>query len=231
MIPDRIIDAREPPFPIRHVSPTAARPKQNAVSCTPTKPNPSSSANAAPKLAPLATPNVSGVARGFANMLWNTQPETESPAPTSAASSTRGSRIDQRTVSFCRPMSCPCMAAIKSLTGTLIRPTHRQTNAHRTGAARNIASCAGRSLPGIAFCRFMLPPKKETVPPSDTVLPTHDAAWPGKYASLSPQFEKKLKSRNLSVREPKICLLVTPRRFCRSTWSLRSRRGAVRACR
>ena len=69
MIPDRIIDARDPPFPIRHVSPTAARPKQNAVSCTPTKPNPSSSANAAPKLAPLATPNVSGVASGFANML------------------------------------------------------------------------------------------------------------------------------------------------------------------
>lgn len=46
---------------------TATIPKNNALICTPNAPKPISNANAAPKDAPLAHPNVSGVAKGFEN--------------------------------------------------------------------------------------------------------------------------------------------------------------------
>ena len=121
-------------------------PKKNAVRCTPSSRNPRSSANAAPKLAPEATPSVSGVARGLAKRLWNTQPETDSPAPTSAANNTRGSRIDHRTALACAPTSRPSSSETRSRTGTFIRPMQRHTSAHRTGAIRNTTSCHRRFL-------------------------------------------------------------------------------------
>ena len=141
---------------------------------------------AAPKLAPEATPSVSGVARGLAKRLWNTQPETDSPAPTSAANNTRGSRIDHRTALACAPTSRPSSSETRSRTGTFIRPTHRHTSAHRTGAIRNTTSCHRRRLPGIG-CFFMLPPEKQKdrIPEQDTACPPMHARR--KNASLSPQ--------------------------------------------
>ena len=197
MMPERIIVVRALPFPERHVRLTATMPKKNAVSCTPISRNPRSSANAAPKLAPEATPSVSGVARGLAKRLWNTQPETDSPAPTSAASSTRGSRIDHRTALACAPTSRPSSSETRSRTGTFIRPMQRHTSAHRTGAIRNTTSCHRRRLPGIG-CFFMLPPEKQKdrIPEQDTACPPMHARR--KNASLSPQGRNVEHSRILA---------------------------------
>ena len=50
-----------------NTSPIASRPLKSALACMYRISNPSRIANAAPKDAPLEAPNVSGVARGFAN--------------------------------------------------------------------------------------------------------------------------------------------------------------------
>ena len=104
------------PFPAAesHVSVTAKMPKANAIACTPSSPQPSNSANAAPKDVPDATPRVSGVASGLANKLWNAQPATDNPAPTNAASSTLGIRMLQMTMPICLSGSIPVKCAVRT---------------------------------------------------------------------------------------------------------------------
>ena len=55
------------------------------------------SASTAPNEAPVATPNVSGVASGLLNRDWKEAPATESPAPTKRDSRIRGSLTLQMT--------------------------------------------------------------------------------------------------------------------------------------
>ena len=78
-------------------SATAASPAAKAESWTKAGEKPASMPSAAPNDAPVATPSVSGVARGFEKSDWKAAPETASPAPASIASATRGSRILRRT--------------------------------------------------------------------------------------------------------------------------------------
>jgi len=59
------------PFPVpdKYVRLTAIIPNKSALNCIPIKLNPIKIPSAAPKLVPLATPSVSGVASGFEKRL------------------------------------------------------------------------------------------------------------------------------------------------------------------
>ena len=74
------------------VNSTVTSPAASAIACTPSRFPSSSSAATAPTQVPAATPRVSGVARGLENRDWNEAPATDSPAPISTATMTRGTR-------------------------------------------------------------------------------------------------------------------------------------------
>jgi len=154
------------PCPLRETANTAAiaarapRMLPAEIAQTPSEANvPSSSTAVAPTLAPDDTPSRNGSARAFRTRTCTTVPAVVRAAPTSAASSTRGTRICQTmvpvTVSSGRPVSWPAMTcqtcAWLSATGPAPTPSAMVTisstaQAPRTRASGTRSPARGRSL-------------------------------------------------------------------------------------
>src|SRR5213593_3360515 len=76
----------------------------------------------APSAAPEETPMIAGAARGWRDRTWKTAPEAASAAPTTAASTTRGSRSWSRitSVDTGTPAGRPVNPSFHAMTRTLV---------------------------------------------------------------------------------------------------------------
>ena len=101
-------------------------PNTNAVASMPNTLNPKSIASAAPKLEPLATPKVSGVASGFEKNDWNIRPASGSDAPTNIADMILGMRTFARVNECIFTISLPLKKSIMSYSGIFNLPKPRQ---------------------------------------------------------------------------------------------------------
>ena len=95
---------------------TANNPKIIAEICTIIVDKCNNKAKTAPKDAPLATPSVSGVARGLENNDWKAAPAQASPAPAIIDNMTLGRRMPNITVAAVSDTPLPhvCKALIVS---------------------------------------------------------------------------------------------------------------------
>ena len=107
--------------------------------------NPAAVAIDAPHAAPPETPRMNGSASGLRSSVWNVTPATASVAPTSAASSARGSRIPMR---IARAVASPDIAARQE---TFVAPADDASRSAMTSSSASSATAPIRSL--LLVCR------------------------------------------------------------------------------
>ena len=88
-------------------------------------------------LAPEDTPRTKGPAIGFPKKVCSRKPETDSAPPSSAAASTRGSRICRTIPAAVPPASGRKTAATASRAGTRVLPLSRPRTSRSSSAAVN----------------------------------------------------------------------------------------------